>query len=74
VSSGLRTIHRLSRRDNRRLSHAIRMAAVTQIRQRHSHGRAYFDKKLAEGSAERDGGGHPGPHVHAGDSLSTADV
>ena len=34
VSSGSRKIHRLSRRGNRRLNHAIHMAAVTQIRYR----------------------------------------
>ena len=49
VSSGGRKIYRLSRRGNRRLNHAIHMAAVTQIRYRHSPGRAYYDKKLAEG-------------------------
>jgi transposase len=45
VSSGKRKIYRLSRRGNRRLNHAIHMAAVTQIRYRHSQGRAYYDKK-----------------------------
>jgi transposase len=49
VSSGNRKICRLSRRGNRRLNHAIHMAAVTQIRHRHSDGRAYYDKKRAEG-------------------------
>jgi len=39
----------LSRRGNRRVNHAIHMAAVTQIRNKHSEGRAYFDRKLAEG-------------------------
>ena len=54
VSSGNRTIHRLSRRGNRRLNHAIHMAAVTQIRHRHSDGRAYYDKKLAEGKTRKE--------------------
>jgi transposase len=49
VSSGNRVIYRLSLRGNRRLNHAIHMAAVTQIRYRHSKGRACYDKKLAEG-------------------------
>jgi hypothetical protein len=49
VSSGPRKVHRLSRRGNRRINHAIHMAAVTQIGHRHSQGRAYYDKKLAEG-------------------------
>jgi transposase len=35
-SSGGRTVHRLSRRGNRRLNHAIHCAAITQIRHRHS--------------------------------------
>ncbi|MFZ0078517.1 MAG: IS110 family transposase, partial [Trebonia sp.] len=47
VSSGGRKVYRLSRRGNRRLNHAIHMAAVTQIRYRHTKGRAYYDKKLA---------------------------
>ena len=54
VSSGNRRVYRLSRRGNRRLNHAIHMAAVTQIRQRHSAGRAYFEKKLAEGKTRRE--------------------
>ena len=41
VSSGNRIIYRLSLRGNRRLNHAIHMAAITQIRYRHSDGRAY---------------------------------
>ena len=54
VSSGQRKIYRLSRRGNRRLNHAIHMAAVTQIRHRHSEGRAYYDKKLAEGKTPKE--------------------
>jgi hypothetical protein len=54
VSSGNRIIYRLSRRGNRQLNHAIQMAAVTQIRQRHSDGRACFDKKLAEGKTRKE--------------------
>ena len=50
VSSGKRKVYRLSRRGNRRLNHAIHMAAITQIRHKHSGGRAYYDKKLAEGN------------------------
>jgi transposase len=45
VSSGNRKIHRLSLRGNRRINHAIHMAAITQIRHAHSDGRAYYDKK-----------------------------
>ena len=40
VSSGGRKVHRLSRRGNRRINHAIYMAAITQIRQPHGDGRA----------------------------------
>ena len=54
VSSGGRKIHRLSLRGNRRLNHAIHMAAVTQIRYKHSPGRAYFDRKIAEGKTGKE--------------------
>jgi transposase len=54
VSSGQRKIYRLSRRGNRRLNHAIHMAAVGQVSHRHSAGRAYFDKKLAEGKTRKE--------------------
>jgi transposase len=54
VSSGQRKVYRLSRRGNRRLNHAIHMAAVTQVRYRHSKGRAYFDKKIAEGKTRKE--------------------
>jgi transposase len=54
VSSGGRKIWRLSRRGNRRLNHAIHMAAVTQIRYRHSEGHAYYQKKLAEGKTGKE--------------------
>jgi transposase len=54
VSSGNRKIHRLSLRGNRRVNHAIHMAAITQIRHRHSDGRAYYDKKLAEGKTHKE--------------------
>ena len=54
VSSGGRKTCRLSRRGNRRLNHAVHMAAVTQIRYRHSNGRAYYEKKLAEGKTPKE--------------------
>jgi transposase len=53
-SSGGRVTHRLSRRGNRRLNHALHCAAITQIRHRHSPGRAYYDRKLAEGKTPRE--------------------
>ncbi len=54
VSSGRRKVYRLSRRGNRRLNHAIHMAAITQVRNKHSQGRAYYDKKLAEGKTRKE--------------------
>jgi transposase len=54
VSSGGRKVYRLSLRGNRRMNHAIHMAAVTQIRYRHTKGRAYYDKKIAEGKTPKE--------------------
>ena len=54
VSSGNRVIYRLSLRGNRRLNHAVHMAAVTQVRNAHSEGRAYYDKKVAEGKTPKE--------------------
>src|SRR5215472_6074364 len=54
VSSGNRKINRLSLRGNRRINHAIHMAAITQIRHAHSDGRAYYDRKLAEGKTHKE--------------------
>jgi transposase len=54
VSSGGRKIYRLSLRGNRRLNHAIHMAAITQIRHKHSEGRAYYERKLAEGKTHKE--------------------
>jgi transposase len=54
VSSGGRITHRLSRRGNRQLNHAIHIAAITQIRFTHSPGRAFFDRKVAEGKTKRE--------------------
>jgi transposase len=53
-SSSGRVVHRLSRRGNRTLNHAIHMIAVTQIRHRDSEGRRYYDHKLAEGRTRRE--------------------
>jgi transposase len=54
VSSGRRKVYRLSLRGNRRVNHAIHMAAVTQIRYHHTAGRAYYDRKLAEGKTPKE--------------------
>jgi transposase len=53
-SSGGRVVHRLSLRGNRQLNHAIHMVAVVQIRNLDSEGRAYFDRKVAEGKTKRE--------------------
>ena len=54
VSSGGRITHRLSRRGNRQLNHAVHIAAITQIRFAHSPGRAFFDRKVAEGKTKKE--------------------
>ena len=53
-SSSGRTVHRLSRRGNRTLNHAMHMIAVTQIRNPGSEGRLYYDTKLAAGRTRRE--------------------
>jgi transposase len=53
LSSGPRKIYRLSRRGNRRLNHAIHLAAVTQISYRRSADRAHYDRKRAEGKTPK---------------------
>ena len=53
-SSGGRIAHRLSRRGNRKLNNAMHIAAISQIRQPHSEGRAYFDRKVAQGKTKRE--------------------
>ena len=54
VSSGNRKTYRLSLRGNRRINHALHMAAITQIRHRHSDGRAYYDRKIAQGKTHKE--------------------
>jgi transposase len=54
VSSGGRITYRLSLRGNRRVNHAIHMAAITQIRNWHSDGRAHYDRKIAEGKTHKE--------------------
>jgi transposase len=54
VSSGGRRVWRLSRRGNRQLNHALHCAAVTQIRFKHTAGRAFYDRKLAEGKTPKE--------------------
>jgi hypothetical protein len=54
VSSGNRKARRLSLRGNRRINHAIHMAAITWIRHQHSDGRTCYEKKLAEGKTHKE--------------------
>ena len=53
-SSGGRSVHRVSQRGNRRLNHALHMAAICQLRHPHSEGRAYFDRRVAEGKTKKE--------------------
>ena len=54
VSPGGRKACRLSPRGNRRLNHAIHLAAITQIRHKHSQGRAYYERKIAQGKTHKE--------------------
>jgi transposase len=54
VSSGNRKIHRLPLRGSRRINHAIHLAAITQLRHKHSKGRACYDKKAAGGKTRKE--------------------
>ena len=53
-SSAGRTVHRLSQRGNRKLNHAIHMVAIGQLRQPHSDGRAYFDRRVSENKTKKE--------------------
>jgi transposase len=53
ASSGPTKRHRLNPRGNRKLNHAIHMAAVTQVRH-DTPGRAYYERKLAEGKSKKE--------------------
>ena len=52
-SSGGKKKHRLSLRGNRKLNHAIHMAAVTQIRH-NTPGRIYYNRKQDEGKTKKE--------------------
>ena len=54
VSSGDQIRHRLSRAGNRRINHALHMMAVTQIRNRATEGRAYYERKRLEGKTGKE--------------------
>src|ERR1019366_4895050 len=53
-SSGGRVVHRVSRRGNRKLNHALHMAAITQLRNPGTQGRIYFERKVAAGKTKKE--------------------
>ena len=54
VASGDRARHRLPRGGDRQLNLALHIAALTQVRMRASLGRAYYDRKIAEGKTHNE--------------------
>ncbi len=46
--------HRLPRGGDRQLNLALHIAALTQVRMRRSTGRAYYDRKIAEGKTHNE--------------------
>lgn len=54
VASGGRQIHRVSRRGNRQLNHALHIAAISQLRHPGTEGRVYYERKVAEGKTPKD--------------------
>jgi transposase len=53
ASSGPNVRHRLNMRGNRRVNHALHVAAICQLR-RPGPGRTYFDRKVAEGKTSKE--------------------
>jgi len=53
ASSGPRKRHRLNPRGNRKLNHALHLAAVTQVRH-DTPGRAYYQRKITEGKSKKE--------------------
>ena len=53
ASSGPHAKHRLNPRGNRKLNHAIHIAAISQLRH-NSEGRAYYDRKIAQGKTSKE--------------------
>jgi transposase len=54
VASGDRARHRLPRGGDRQLNYALHIVALTQVRMRHSTGRAYYDTKTATGKTHNE--------------------
>jgi transposase len=53
ASSAVKVRHRLNRKGNRRLNHALHIVALVQISS-HPAGRAYYDRKRAEGKTTKE--------------------
>ncbi len=53
ASSGPRPKHRLNQRGSRKINHPIHIAAICQLRY-DGEGRAYYERKLAEGKSSKD--------------------
>jgi transposase len=53
ASSGPRRRHRLNPRGNRKLNHALHLAAVTQVRH-DTPGRVHYQRKIAEGKTNKE--------------------
>lgn len=53
ASSGGRVRHRLNPRGNRKINHALHVAAICQLRY-DGEGRTYFDRKIAEGKSSKE--------------------
>ena len=51
--TGVLPKHRLNPRGNRKLNHAIHIAAISQLRY-NTEGRSYYDRKIAEGKSSKD--------------------
>ncbi|MBW3549109.1 MAG: transposase, partial [Actinobacteria bacterium] len=54
ASSGPKARHRLNPRGNRKLNHAMHLIAVTQIGHAGTPGRAFYERKLAEGKTPKE--------------------
>jgi transposase len=53
ASSGGRIRHRLNPRGNRKINHALHVAAICQLRY-DGEGRSYYDRKIAEGKSSKE--------------------
>jgi transposase len=54
ASSGQKKRHRLNPRGNRMLNHALHLIAITQLRYPTTEGRAFYERKLAEGKSKKE--------------------